>query len=94
MRLKFLGAAGEVTGSKTMLVVGKEKYLIDYGLYQGNAETRQLNWRQFNQASEISAIFLTHAHIDHSGLLPRLMRDNFNGDIYCTKDGSFLLSVL
>jgi len=83
VKLKFFGATGEVTGSKSMLSIGQEKYFIDYGLYQGNSKARQKNWEE-KDFSDVNAVFLTHAHIDHSGLLPRLAKSNFNGVIYCT----------
>ncbi|MCB9228056.1 MAG: MBL fold metallo-hydrolase [Deltaproteobacteria bacterium] len=94
MNLRFSGAAGSVTGSKTVIEVDKEKYLVDYGLYQGASEDRSRNWASFHGASEISAVFLTHAHIDHSGLLPRLWKDGFRGKIYSTRETFNLCRIL
>ncbi len=94
MKIKFLGGAGGVTGSKTLLEVGSEKYLVDYGLYQGSKERRERNWEQFYLASDVSAVFLTHAHIDHSGLLPRLWKDGFRGKVFCTKETFKLCQIL
>lgn len=94
MKLKFLGGAGNVTGSKTLLEIGNEKYLIDYGLYQGSAEKRERNWINFKEAKNIDAVFLTHAHIDHSGLLPRLWNDGFRGQVYCTIETQKLCEIL
>lgn len=94
MKIKFLGAAGGVTGSKTVLEVDKELYLIDYGLFQGSSEARERNWHHFARASEVKAVFLTHAHIDHSGLLPRLWKDGFRGEIYCSEETFKLCSIL
>lgn len=90
--LDFLGAAGTVTGSRNLLRVGKSSYLIDCGLFQGSKELRAQNWEPFHpDPSKIEAIFLTHAHIDHSGYLPKLYKEGFRGKIYCTQ-GTFDLS--
>ncbi len=94
MKITFLGGAGGVTGSKTLLEIEKEKYLVDYGLYQGSSERRERNWEQYHLASKISAVFLTHAHIDHSGLLPRLWKDGFRGKVYSTKETFKLCQIL
>jgi metallo-beta-lactamase family protein len=94
IKIKFFGGAGGVTGSKTLLTVGDEKYLIDYGLYQGSAERRENNWLPFKEASALNAVFLTHAHIDHSGLLPRLFRDGFRGKVYCSRVTEKLCRIL
>jgi metallo-beta-lactamase family protein len=94
MKIKFLGGAGGVTGSKTLVEIGKFQYLVDYGLYQGSSERRERNWEQFYGASRVSAVLLTHAHIDHSGLLPRLWKDGFRGKIYCTRETFKLCEIL
>jgi len=93
MKLKFLGGAGGVTGSKTILSIANENFLIDYGLFQGGSKIRELNWEN-HDLSNISAMILTHAHIDHSGLIPRLTANNFKGSIYCTKDTYKLCEIL
>ncbi len=83
--LQFLGAAGTVTGSRFVLGIDQQKFLIDCGLFQGKKENRLRNWEPFPvDPAQISRIFLTHAHIDHTGYLPRFCRDNFNGKIHCT----------
>ena len=94
MKLTFLGAAGGVTGSKTLLEMGHKKYLIDYGLFQGGSEVRQWNWKEFGMAGQVDALILTHAHIDHSGLIPKLWKDGFRGKIFCTEDTYKLCSIL
>lgn len=83
MKLKFIGAAHEVTGSCTMLEACGKHILIDCGMEQG-ADTYE-NCVLPVQAGEIDAILLTHAHIDHSGLVPKLVKDGFNGPIYSTE---------
>ena len=83
--LTFLGAARTVTGSKYLLETASAKVLIDGGLFQGLKELRDRNWRDLPfRASELSAVVLTHAHLDHCGYLPRLVKQGFAGRIYCT----------
>src|SRR5665647_89906 len=94
LRLKFMGAAREVTGSKTLVSYKNKKFLVDCGLYQGEKELRQMNWDDFPHAGSIDAIILTHAHIDHSGYLPRLVKQGFRGPIFCTKATAALVNVL
>ncbi len=84
MRLKFLGAAQNVTGSRHLLEVNSTRLLIDCGLYQ-ERQFKDRNWEPFViPPGSIEAVFLTHAHLDHCGLLPKLVRDGFKGKIYCT----------
>jgi metallo-beta-lactamase family protein len=83
--LAFLGAARTVTGSKTLIDTGSNRVLVDAGLFQGRKELRELNWRPLPfDAASIDAVLLTHAHIDHCGYLPRLVRDGFRGPVICT----------
>jgi len=83
--LTFLGAARTVTGSKHLLEVDGRRILFDCGLFQGLKELRLRNWSPLPIAAEtIDAVVLTHAHIDHSGWLPRLVSQGFNGPVYCT----------
>jgi metallo-beta-lactamase family protein len=85
MKLTFLGATGTVTGSKYLLRSGAERILVDCGLFQGYKQLRLRNWAGLLVApSSIDAVVLTHAHLDHSGYLPLLVRDGFRGKIYCT----------
>ena len=84
-KLTFLGAARTVTGSKYLLEVDEKKILVDCGLFQGLKELRVRNWQPLPvQASEISAVVLTHAHLDHSGYLPRLTVEGYHCKIFCT----------
>jgi metallo-beta-lactamase family protein len=83
--LQFLGAAGTVTGSKYLLEAGGERLMIDCGLFQGEKELRLRNWSPLPvQASSINWVVLTHAHLDHTGYLPRLIKDGFRGEIHAT----------
>lgn len=83
--LSFLGAAGTVTGSRHLLESGGRRILIDCGLFQGLKQLRLRNWAPFPvPPGDISAVVLTHAHLDHSGYLPALVRDGFKGKIYCS----------
>jgi len=83
--LTFLGAARTVTGSKHLLDVDGQRVLFDCGLFQGLKELRQRNWAPLPIPAEtINAVVLTHAHIDHTGWLPRLVSQGFKGPVYCT----------
>ena len=83
--ITFLGAAQTVTGSKYLLDTGTSKVFIDSGLFQGLKELRLRNWQNLPiAASEIAAIILTHAHLDHCGYLPRLVAQGFRGRVFCT----------
>ncbi len=83
--LTFLGAAQTVTGSKYLLQTPTSKILIDCGLFQGLKELRERNWQGLPiLATDIDAIVLTHAHLDHCGYLPRLVAQGFRGRIFCT----------
>jgi metallo-beta-lactamase family protein len=100
--LQFLGAAGTVTGSKHLINThansgGKEgmQVLIDCGLFQGPKEWRLRNWQDTPvPAREIDAVILTHAHLDHCGWIPRLVKEGFNGPIYATQPTIDLCSVI
>lgn len=84
MKLSFLGAVQNVTGSRHLLEVDGTRLLVDCGLYQ-ERQFKARNWEPFHVAPEsIDAVLLTHAHLDHCGLLPKLVKDGFKGRIYCT----------
>jgi metallo-beta-lactamase family protein len=83
--LTFLGAARTVTGSKHLLDVDGQRLLVDCGLFQGLKELRERNWHPLPvRSTDIRAVILTHAHLDHSGYLPRLVGQGFRGRIFCT----------
>ncbi len=83
--ITFDGAAETVTGSRHLLNLNGKNVLVDCGLFQGPRELRERNWQPFPIAPhEIDCIVLTHAHLDHVGYVPRLVRDGFKGPIYCT----------
>ncbi len=93
--LRFLGAAGTVTGSRYLLRIENHQYLVDCGLFQGGHRLDELNWQPFPvPPAEIDAILLTHAHIDHTGYLPRLVRQGYRGPIYATEATCALLELL
>jgi metallo-beta-lactamase family protein len=85
MRIQFLGATGTVTGSKYQLRAGSATVLVDCGLFQGYKELRLRNWAELPlAAAELDAVLLTHAHLDHCGYLPLLVKNGFRGKIYCS----------
>jgi metallo-beta-lactamase family protein len=91
----FCGACGTVTGSSTLLSWGETRVLVDCGLYQGDDELEQRNWRPFPYAPhDLDAVVLTHAHLDHTGLLPRLVAQGFTGPIYCSRPSRGLISLI
>ena len=84
LKLQFLGAVQNVTGSRHLLEINGTKLLVDCGLYQ-ERQFRDRNWDPFTVPPEsIDAVLLTHAHLDHCGLLPKLVKEGFKGKIYCT----------
>lgn len=100
IRLAFHGAAGTVTGSRFLLEVGSgdapmRRVLIDCGLFQGPRELRDRNWSGpgFDPRA-VDAVLLTHAHIDHTGYLPRLVRDGYQGPVHCTAATGDLTEIL
>ena len=83
--LTFLGAAGTVTGSRYLLEAGGERLLVDCGLFEGSKELRLRNWSSFPvEPSSIRKLVLTHAHLDHTGYIPRLVKAGFRGEIWAT----------
>jgi len=95
IRLSFFGAAGTVTGSRYLLQAGDTSILIDCGLFQGNKELRLRNWSDpMVHPARVSGIVLTHAHIDHSGYLPRFVKLGFRGPIHCTAATRDLTEIL
>ena len=95
MRITFWGATETVTGSRFIVEVGDKRVLVDCGLFQGIKRIRQRNWERFPvDPSTIDAVLLTHAHIDHSGYLPALVRDGFRGDIWCTDATAALCRIM
>jgi metallo-beta-lactamase family protein len=90
-----LGGAGTVTGSKHLLERGDQRLLIDCGLFQGLKVLRERNWEPLPvDPASIDAVILTHAHLDHSGYLPKLIRDGFSGPIYCSAATADLCEIL
>src|SRR5215212_11453332 len=96
MKIAFHGAARTVTGSKHLITLKSgKKILLDCGMFQGmGKDTDALN-RDFGfEPSEVDAMILSHAHIDHSGLIPRLVKEGFTGPVYCTPETKDLTTVL
>jgi metallo-beta-lactamase family protein len=94
MRLQFLGAAGEVTGSCFLVDTGSLKFLIDCGMFQGGRAADAKNRRFAFDPREIAFVLLSHAHVDHAGLLPRLVAGGFAGAVYCTEPTRDLSEVM
>ena len=95
MKLTFLGAAGEVTGSSFLLEADGLRFLVDCGMFQGGREADSKNYARFAfDPASLDFVLLTHAHIDHSGLLPRLVAAGFRGPIYTTAATCDLLEVM
>lgn len=95
MKITFLGGAGEVTGSCHLVETGTTRFLVDCGMFQGGGEAGPKNSARFAfEPRELDFVLLTHAHIDHSGLLPRLVAEGFRGPIYATAATCDLLQVM
>jgi metallo-beta-lactamase family protein len=93
--LTFLGATGTVTGSRFLIEHDDTRVLVDCGLYQGLADLRRRNWEELPiDAASIDAVVVTHAHLDHCGYLPKLVRDGFGGRIVCTEDTAELATIV
>lgn len=95
MHIEFLGGTGTVTGSKYLLDHGGRQLLVDCGLFQGLKQLRLRNWDHLPiAASGIDAVLLTHAHVDHSGFVPRLVQLGFRGRVYCSEATAELCRLL
>ena len=93
--IQFLGAAGTVTGSKHLINTGDLQVLVDCGLFQGLKQWRERNWQPLPiPANQIDAVILTHAHLDHSGWIPRLVKQGFRGKIYASPATIDLCGIL
>lgn len=93
--LSFWGAAGTVTGSRYLIETSGARVLIDCGLFQGGRDLRDRNWQEPPfKAAAVNAVIITHAHIDHTGYLPRFVRHGFRGPVYCSRGTADLLKIL
>jgi metallo-beta-lactamase family protein len=95
MKIKFLGAAREVTGSCFIIETDNARFAVDCGMHQGGSETEKRNWdTEVYDPAHIDFFLVTHAHIDHSGLLPRMVQNGFRGPIYATEPTGDLIKIL
>jgi metallo-beta-lactamase family protein len=95
MKIQFIGAAGTVTGSKTLVESNGIRILVDCGLFQGGKEIRQLNWDPLPiLPATIDYVLLTHGHLDHCGWLPRLVNQGFEGKIFCTSPSKAITRLI
>ncbi|MDM0045078.1 MBL fold metallo-hydrolase [Variovorax dokdonensis] len=95
MQIQFLGASGTVTGSRYLLTHRGRRLLVDCGLFQGVKELRLRNWQPLPvEPEDIHAVLLTHAHLDHSGFVPRLIASGFKGPVFCTSGTRALCELL
>ncbi|MBY0518648.1 MAG: MBL fold metallo-hydrolase [Bacteriovoracaceae bacterium] len=94
MKITLYGAAGTVTGSRTLCETSGKKFLVDAGLFQGPKDLRLLNWTAPFKSSTLDGIILTHAHIDHTGLLPRLVKEGYSKPIWCSKGTAALCKFM
>lgn len=95
VHIKFLGGAKTVTGSKYLLKVDDYQILIDCGLFQGLFELRSQNWEDLPiDIADINAVLITHAHLDHTGYLPKLCKAGYRGNIFCTEPTADLIQLL
>jgi len=93
--LTFLGATGTVTGSRSLVEGAQGRILVDAGLYQGVAELRRRNWMPVAlDPADLDAVVVTHAHLDHSGYLPKLVKDGFTGPIVCHPQTAELVAIV
>ena len=95
MKITFLGAAQTVTGSCYVIETGASRFAVDCGMFQGNSAIEERNFQTDNyRPDKLDFILLTHAHIDHSGLLPRMVKKGFKGSIYCTRPTADLAAIM
>ena len=93
--ISFFGAAGTVTGSCSLVDTGEFRFIVDGGMFQGNKTVRRLNYEPPPFDPTVADfLLLTHAHIDHSGLLPKLVKNGFKGQIYCTGPTADLAEIM